>query len=262
MSQQYAETIVAKLRETESAEDVRVFYACESGSRAWGFASPDSDYDVRFLYVHRPDWYLSVDVERRRDVIELPVVDHLDVNGWDLRKALYLMYKSNPPLMEWLGSPIVYLSKTGVPAKLRALADRFYQPQAAAHHYLQMARNNYREFLVADEVKLKKYFYVLRPLLAVRWIERDLGIVPTPFDKLVAAAELAQDVLAAIEDLLKQKAETSEMGTGPRIDVLNDLIDSEFERHAASPFSFDRRPADLDALNELFRQALREVWPE
>ena len=59
-------------------------YACESGSRAWGFASPDSDYDVRFLYVHNEDWYLSFDVEKQRDVIEYPIVDEIDCGGWDI----------------------------------------------------------------------------------------------------------------------------------------------------------------------------------
>src|SRR6201990_2789542 len=94
------------LAQVEAERHVRVLYACESGSRAWGFASRDSDYDVRFLYVHEPDWYLSV--QDRRDVIEEPLSDELDVSGWELRKALRLLRKSNPPLLEWLKSPFVY----------------------------------------------------------------------------------------------------------------------------------------------------------
>ena len=104
--------VLRRLDAVEREEDVRVLYACESGSRAWGFASPDSDYDVRFIYVHRPDWYLSI--VDRRDVIERPIVDEYDLSGWELRKTLRLFRKSNPPLIEWLGSPIVYRERTAM----------------------------------------------------------------------------------------------------------------------------------------------------
>ncbi len=87
-------TIKAGLAEIEAQENVRIVYACESGSRAWGFPSSDSDYDVRFIYLHPLEWYLSI--EKRRDVIERPITGVLDVNGWDLRKALQLFRKSNP----------------------------------------------------------------------------------------------------------------------------------------------------------------------
>ena len=103
--------VARRLRQIEAEEGVRIFYACESGSRAWGFPSKDSDYDVRFLYAHPRPWYLSIDVERKRDVIERPITDEIDLGGWDLRKALQLFRKSNPPLLEWLQSPIIYRSK-------------------------------------------------------------------------------------------------------------------------------------------------------
>jgi predicted nucleotidyltransferase len=87
-------------------EDVVVLLAVESGSRAWGFSSKDSDYDARFIYLRRPEAYLSI--RAPRDVIERRIVDEVDVNGWDLRKALGLLMKSNPPLLEWLQCPIIY----------------------------------------------------------------------------------------------------------------------------------------------------------
>lgn len=98
--------VLVELEAIEQRHDVRVLFACESGSRGWGFASPDSDYDVRFLYVHKPEWYLRV--EPQRDVIERPIDDVLDVSGWELRKALQLMRRSNPTLFEWLDSPVIY----------------------------------------------------------------------------------------------------------------------------------------------------------
>ena len=105
VSDEIRTTIAAELTRIEQAYDCEVLLAVESGSRAWGFQSRDSDYDVRFVYVHRPEWYLSVDLDLRRDVIEKPITDELDISGWDIRKTLRLFAKSNPPLLEWLGSP-------------------------------------------------------------------------------------------------------------------------------------------------------------
>ncbi len=163
----------------ETREDVRVLYAVESGSRAWGFASTDSDWDVRFLYLRRPEWYLSV--QRRRDVLEYPLADGLDVSGWDLKKALGLFAKSNPPLLEWLRSPIVYREAFSAAARLRVLAADYFSPRSCMHHYLSMAEGNYREYLQRDPVRVKKYFYVLRPVLACRWIQMHGTTPPTEF---------------------------------------------------------------------------------
>ena len=131
--------IAAKLADIQVSEEVVILYACESGSRAWGFPSEDSDYDVRFIYVRPKDWYLSIDLETKRDVIERPISDELDIAGWDLRKALKLFYKSNPPLLEWLGSPIIYLEQFSTAEKLRELAKTFYSAKACMYHYLNMA---------------------------------------------------------------------------------------------------------------------------
>ena len=175
--------ILSRLHEIEAGENVRIVYACESGSRAWGFPSADSDYDIRFLYVRPMEWYLSIDV--KRDVIERPVQDGLDISGWDLKKALRLFCKSNPPLLEWLGSPIVYLEQYSAAESMRGLLPDYYSPTTCLHHYLRMARGNYREYLKGDVVWIKKYFYVLRPILAMNWIERVWGVVPTDFNILV-----------------------------------------------------------------------------
>src|SRR5688500_9825730 len=161
-----------RLRSVEEADGARILYAVESGSRAWGFPSADSDYDVRFVYVRPRDWYLSVNLESRRDVIERPIVDHIDLSGWDIRKALRLFAKSNPPFLEWLSSPIVYRDELSFADAVRALLPRYYSPVSSLYHFLRMAQGNYREFLQGPEVIVKKYFYVLRPLLAVRWIEQ------------------------------------------------------------------------------------------
>lgn len=135
------ERVLDELERIEREHDVVVLYACESGSRAWGFASPDSDYDVRFVYVHQPEWYQRV--EEPRDVIERPLSDELDISGWELRKALRLMRKSNPALLEWLGSPLVYREEPGVREELLWLGSAFHSVPGSRHHYLSMARKNY-----------------------------------------------------------------------------------------------------------------------
>ena len=146
--------IMQALDEIESRHEVRVLFACESGSRGWGFASPDSDYDVRFVYVPRIPWYLRV--EAQRDVIELPISDELDVSGWELRKALRLLRRSNPTLLEWLDSPVIYREQAQAAAGMRALAAQFFSPMRGRYHYLAMAKKNFRGYLQGDTVRLKK----------------------------------------------------------------------------------------------------------
>lgn len=173
--------VLSELADIERRHDVRVLFACESGSRGWGFASPDSDYDVRFVYVHRPVWYLSV--EPQRDVIEVPISDELDVGGWELRKALQLMHRSNPTLLEWLASPIVYREDPDAARRMRTLAPTFFGAQGR-WHYLSMAAKNFRGYLQGETVRLKKYLYVLRPLLAAQWIDAGRGMPPMRFADL------------------------------------------------------------------------------
>ena len=159
-------------------KDVRVLYAVETGSRIWGMASEDSDYDVRFIYVHRMDHYLTIG--NRRDVIDnLPLPFPWDVNGWDIRKALMLLHKMNVALLEWLFSPVVYYDEGDEIAMMRKIALEHYHIQQIIHHYYHMARRNYNEYLKdRDVVKRKKYLYVTRPLAIIRWMDQGLGAPP------------------------------------------------------------------------------------
>ncbi|MDO9488483.1 MAG: nucleotidyltransferase domain-containing protein, partial [Sphingomonadaceae bacterium] len=122
------------LHHLEREHDVTILFAAESGSRAWGFPSPDSDYDVRFVYAHRRDWYLSIE-PARRDVIEQAIEADLDVSGWDLRKALGLALKPNPVLHEWLMSPIVYRQHDAMAAKLREFTSVVLAATPPVGHY-------------------------------------------------------------------------------------------------------------------------------
>lgn len=251
------EIVLARLKGIESKHGVRIVYACESGSRAWGFPSADSDYDVRFLYLRPTNWYLSI--LRGRDVIEEPIVDDFDINGWDVQKALGLLYKSNPPLLEWLGSPIKYIETTSIAQKLRDILPDFYSPANCFAHYHHMADGNLREYLKGDVVRTKKYFYVLRPVLAMQWIEQGLGVVPTDFNILVDHLVKDQRLLGDIQTLLREKRSGVELQSGPRIESISSFLECEIERlsHAGRPTS-ERAP--MGRLDALFQESLEICW--
>lgn len=241
--------IPAKLDEIETREKVNVIHCIESGSRAWGFASPDSDYDVRFIYIRPVEYYLRLD--KTRDVIEWQLDDTLDINGWDLQKALRLLHSSNPTLFEWNSSPIVYKT-TPEWGRISAVIDHYFQKKTGLHHYLSTAKSNYREYLKSDMVKIKKYFYVLRPVLACRWILEKQTPPPMRFSELANAC-LDQSLMPAVSDLLRLKMETPEIGLGPRIDVINEYLDSSIEEidHLLQTYPSDEK-ITWDELNRLF----------
>ncbi|UVI31126.1 nucleotidyltransferase domain-containing protein [Paenibacillus spongiae] len=252
--------IKQELSAIEAQEGVRILYACESGSRAWGFPSRDSDYDVRFIYIRPVDWYLSI--FERRDVIERPIDDMLDINGWDLRKALNLFRKSNPPLLEWLQSPICYAEPYSAAEQIRALSAETFSPKSCMHHYLHMARGNYREYLQGDLVKIKKYFYVLRPVLACAWISERGTMPPIAFETLVREMLPPQTALmGAIDDLLVRKRAGVELDLGPRIGIINEYVERKMAEYEQIAGTLPSSAGDMDSrLDELFRAALHEAW--
>jgi uncharacterized protein len=224
------------LGQIEQARSVKIWFAVESGSRAWGFESTDSDYDVRFIYLSPLRDYLTV--FPRRDVIEnADVVSPdplLDFSGWDLRKFLGLVTKSNPVCFEWMQSPIVY-QEAEIWSQVRTLVVPFFSPKAAMHHYLSMARHNYREHMrdgTSPSVKLKKYLYITRPLLCCRWIERDpeAGPPPMPFMDALAAAGVSDELRGAIDHLVERKKAAEELDEGPAVPCINRFIDTELAR--------------------------------
>jgi predicted nucleotidyltransferase len=201
------DTIKQKLLELEKDKNIRILYACESGSRAWGFPSPDSDYDVRFIYARRVDDYLKItDI---RDVVDLPVNEVLDIGGWDIRKALKLFLKSNGALYEWLQSPIVYQDTYGFAEELRQLMPKYFSLRACGNHYLAMALNTLHNDLQGEEVKLKRYFYALRSALACKWIIERQTVPPMEF-KLLRVLVNDLKFQQAIDGLLEKKQVSDE----------------------------------------------------
>lgn len=247
------ERVLAALNDIEARHQVRVLYACESGSRGWGFSSPDSDYDVRFIYVHQPEWYLRV--EPPRDVIELPIDSELDICGWELRKTLGLLKAANPTLMEWLDSPVIYRQHAETAQALRGLVPDFFSDLRARYHYLSMAKKNFRGYLQDEQVRLKKYFYVLRPLLAVQWIEAGKGVPPMRFDQLMAGTVSDPLLRTEIEALLARKRQAGEAEHGPRRERIHAFIEQQLAQLERPPLS-DATRRDASALNRLLMQTV------
>ncbi len=238
--------VLSELADIERRHDVRVLFACESGSRGWGFASPDSDYDVRFVYVHRPAWYLSV--EPQRDVIEVPISDELDVGGWELRKALQMMHRSNPTLLEWLASPIVYREDAAAAQRMRMLAPTFFSERRGRWHYLSMAVKTFRDHLQGETVRLKKYFYVLRPLLAAQWIDTGRGMPPMRFADLADAMVTDAPLRDEINQLLAIKMAASEAEHGARFPRIHAFVEQALAAEAV-PAEFRQGSGDPAALD-------------
>lgn len=247
------EVILERLKEIEKRENVRILMAVESGSRAWGFASPDSDYDVRFIYVRPIEEYLRLNTVR--DVIEQPVNDVLDINGWDINKMLRLLYKSNPTLFEWASSPVVYLD-AGLKVKINPILPKYFYAKHGLHHYLSMAKSNYREYLKSDMVKAKKYFYVLRPLLACKWILDRNSPPPMLFSDLVDS-ELDPALRPEIDILLDLKMNVPELKLIPKVSALNAYMDRCIQEIEQKLDQMPDSPQnDWDELNKLFLEII------
>ncbi|WP_080055908.1 nucleotidyltransferase domain-containing protein [Spirosoma aerolatum] len=253
------EEIKTELLQLEIQHDIKILYAVESGSRAWGFASANSDWDVRYIYVHRLDWYLSIDDKKDNQEQILP--NDIDLAGWELQKALRLFRKSNPPLLEWLWSPIVYLEPFSTAGKLRELTKQYFNPKSCLHHYLHMAEGNFREYLHRDKVRVKKYFYVLRPILACDWIKQTNTMAPMEFHKLLDSQVPDKELKNEIANLLVRKMSGEELKEEPKIKKLNDFLEEKIHYYTKYIDSIERpEQPNTQLLNELFKQTMDEVW--
>lgn len=251
--------IESRLASISAEHQITIIHACESGSRAWGFPSPDSDYDVRFIYLHPWRWYLSL--EEGRDVIDLPIEDSsaglLDLGGWELRKTLRLLTKSNPVIWEWLQSPIGYARQsTHQLPDSRNVLDPFFSPIAACHHYLSICRNTMQQALHGSHVKIKKYFYMLRPLLAAAWIERYRSVPPMELTRLLPLLDERPEIKNGIVELQERKQHIDEQIPIARLAMLDDFLSVELARLQEAAKSLPAANGDKAALERLFQQCL------
>ncbi|SDX44986.1 nucleotidyltransferase domain-containing protein [Hymenobacter psychrophilus] len=244
--------IQAALAALEATHGIRVLYACESGSRAWGFPSPDSDYDVRFIYSHPAHWYLTLD--EGPDTLNFPIDDELDLAGWELRKALKLLRGSNAALFEWLQSPVVYQEAPGFRAALEPWLPAGWNPRAGLHHYLGQLRRGVTDDLTGEQVRLKRLFYALRSALAARWIQHHPDQVP-PMEFALLRELLPPELNDTVDELLARKATADEKTTVPRPAALVAYLQQAYDagQNARAILPVLRRPEPTPALDAVFR---------
>ena len=251
--------IQEKLKEIEQQENVKILLAIESGSRAWGFASPDSDYDVRFIYVRPIEEYLTLN--EHKDIIEWQLDEVLDINGWDLNKALIQFRRGNATLFEWSNSPVIYY-KSDKWDEIYNVAKDYFSAKSSVYHYYATAKNTFLTHLQEDMVSYKKYFYALRPLLACKYIEKYKCPPPVLFEDLLKnlefSTELREGMLRkSIDKLLEIKKVTDEKTLNPQIPVIYDFISNELniQKEIADTMEDDHNK-DWDKLNKLFFRLL------
>jgi len=236
---------------------VRVLYAVEAGSRAWGFASPDSDYDVRFIYVRPRDDYLRLD--NVDDVLEYEISELYDIVGWDIQKALRLFHKSNPSLFEWLGSPVIYKT-TDVFERHRTDLLAHYQKKHGLYHYFNMAKRNFHANFKTDRVPLKRYLYVIRPLLACKWILNSDSPPPVLFGELVSHA-LEPELHSAMDDMLAKKSIPEESEKHVRVALWDQWINDNFAMLAHAPDALEPdSKMSWQKLNEVFLDIITNAY--
>lgn len=243
--------ILEKIEEIEAREGVRVLYAVESGSRAWGVESPDSDYDVRFIYMRPKDDYLRLD--EKRDIIEWQFDDVLDINGWDIKKTLIQFHRGNATLFEWANSPVVYKT-TRIWEEIYEDCRQYFSRKAALCHYYGTAKSTYEQYLTQEQVRYKKYIYALRPLLACKYIEENGTVPPVRFEELLGQ-KLDDGLYDEIMKMLAIKAQSDEKALNPRMVRIHKYIENEIAKYAAlSQATEEDRNADWTVLNRIFRK--------
>lgn len=242
-----------KLKEIEEQYNIKILFAAESGSRSWRTAAPDADFDVRFIYVRRPEEYLRLDSVR--DTLEFPIVDDWDMSGWDLNKTLRLLYKSNPRIYEWFHSPIVYTDREFA-KRFEPMMARYFSEKNFLYHYLSMARQQRDHFLQDDTVKLKKYLYAIHPLMAALWVLDKHTAPPVVFRELMDAL-LSADIWEEVSRLVEKKRTYPEQKMIPREPKLDAYIDQSIKEvsRRASELS-DTAEAAWEPLNAFFLSEL------
>lgn len=241
------------LNNIEQIKNVKILYACETGSRAWGFPSPDSDYDVRFIYRHERDWYLSL--SQLKDTIEYMVDETWDVTGWDLRKSLLLLKKSNAALIERFQSPIVYSEAVNFKDEFKQLIETYYSPTAVFFHHYSQAKNFWDELKDAAEVKLKSYFYLIRSLLSCNWIISNKSVLPMHIEGLMVL--IPEDKRNRLRELIQLKSGVGEKYLHPKDDALNKWIIELWEQIEASKENLGVNRTDMKQLNDFFLQTIQ-----
>lgn len=247
--------IVNYLKQIEKDKNVEILLACETGSRAWGFPSPDSDFDIRFIYKHKIDWYLNLN--EQKDTIEMMFENNeIDLSGWDIKKTLQLLWKSNAPLLERIQSPIVYFANAIFLTEINILARNTYSKIATMHHYLSMSKKIFSEIVDKEDVKLKKLFYALRTAVACKWIMEKDGIPPIVFQTMLEELEIEYAIKNRIYQLIELKETKDESYFHQKEKGINMFIESIIAQAEKVAPKLPSSQGKIEDLNQFFKNTL------
>lgn len=252
----FYQQIQEKLSEIEQRYHVRILLACETGSRGWGFPSPDSDYDVRFIYVHQPDWYLSV--TEKENHINVPINDELDITGWELRKSLQLLLKHNAALMERLQSPIIYRELDGFRETYLELANENFSPVSVMHHYLSIGKSYY-EKCTGEEVKLKSLFYCIRSTMSAHWILEYQTMPHMELEKLMPVIAKNESLVKRIRELVELKAGKGEAYMHHAEPLVMDYLEQTIKTCDAGSMSLRGKKYEVEKMDLLLHQYVKTL---
>lgn len=252
------EKIKEKIISIEQEENIQVLFACESGSRAWGFPSPDSDYDVRIIYSRPLDWYLSVN--EGKDVLQYPIQNEFDICGWDLKKTLSLVNRSNVVVWEWLQSPIIYSQKQNFAKSLVTIANSFFSPKSSFLHYISLTKKVNDALGENKQIKLKKLFYVLRSLAAARWIAEKHTVPPMELNHLLAADWVFQSEKSAINKLVEMKSSAEESYTTVRNPTVDSFISNNLCACENLAENLPSQKGNIETLNIFFKDIVKDEY--
>jgi len=252
-------SIINKLSNIEQLHNVKILLAIESGSRGWGFAAANADYDCRFIYAHKTEKYLSI--LEMDEFIDYELNETFDIRGYDLKRVLKYIMKSQATINEWLSSNVIYINNGPVTKKLSKLAADFFNPIPVSYHYLSLAKKMLAEITVADEAKIKKYFYILRPIANLNYIQQYGKMPYMEYDKTLGATTPPSGVATAIQALKKQKAALLEHDKIPQHMFLIDYFNSEISRFESVLKEMKHeKNTNYTPLDEAFREIIEEVW--
>ncbi len=248
------EIIKHKLGEIETRNKIKILFACETGSRAWGFPSPDSDYDIRFIYRHDKDWYLRLN--NPKDTIEFMDGD-LDITGWDLRKALVLLKKSNVALIERFQSPVEYYASEDFKKDFLGLIQEYYSPTAAYYHHHSLATKFWNELKDKEEIKLKSYFYLVRSLLSCNWIIKDKTVLPMHIEGLMKYID--EELRNELIELINLKATVGEKYMHQKTENMQTFVTNLFAFVEGNRNELGVNEQSYTLLNNFFLNTLNET---
>ena len=251
--------IIQTIKELEQKEDCKILFAAESGSRAWGFASNDSDYDIRVVYVKPEAWYWDIS-EKKADTFETMLPNDLDISAWELKKTLQLFSKCNLALNEWLGSPIIYYAEEEFFAKMKRLLPLYFNPIRAGHHYLALSENSWASLNENKEITLKKLFYALRGLFCAMWSAKFQAMPPTEFDRLLTKELLPTEILQFIPELKEQKQQGNEKTVIPLPESLYNFYIEQKEQTLQLLATMKYQHPNNSALNDLFIKLVKKSY--